>query len=369
MVRHLDPSRVTPVALLASHGPLEDLLTDYLPVYTLPLGDEIVHARRDALGGAGSLRTGLSTLSYIRQLIRFLDQHRIQVIHTNSLKASVLGGIAGRLAGCRVVWHVRDRIADDYLPHKVVLAMRSLARVLPHFVIGNSQATLATLHLPATPTAAIPSGVDLARFHADPGSLSLHAAAETTPLIGLVGRICPWKGQHIFLKAAALVHQHFPNARFQIIGAALFGEHDYDRKLHELVREHHLEAVVDFLGFRKDVPALIQQLTILVHASVVGEPFGQVIVQGMACAKPVVATDGGGVPESVVNGVTGLLVPMGDEHAMAHAIERLLLDPDAARRMGEAGRERVQDRFTVEQTTRRIMDVYDVVADRSPDLS
>lgn len=366
MIRHFDPARVAPAVLLAQHGPLEALLAGRVPVTVLPLGDELANARRDALAstqGSSPLRSGLALLAYIRELTRFLRDQHVEVLHTNSLKASVLGGIAGRLAGCQVVWHLRDRIADDYLPHKAVLVMRLLGRTLPHFVIGNSRATVATLHLPPhLPTAAIPSGVDLTRFHPAP----LPAEPVAAPLIGLVGRICPWKGQHIFIQAAALVHQRFPHARFQIIGAALFGEHDYDQELHNLVRQHGLEDVVEFLGFRKDVPALIEQLTVLVHASVTGEPFGQVIVQGMACAKPVVATDGGGVPESVLDGVTGLLVPMGSVDQMATAIEHLLANPAAAREMGLRGRERVESRFTVQQTTRDIMAAYEEATHRHP---
>ena len=95
-----------------------------------------------------------------------------------------------------------------------------------------------------------------------------------------------------------------------------------------------LTDVVEFTGFRSDVPLLIQQLAVLVHASTTGEPFGQVIVQGMAASRPVVATNGGGVPEIVVDGVTGYLVPMSDAQAMAEAISRLLSSPSQAAEMG-----------------------------------
>ena len=382
LVRRFDRSRVEPIALLASRGPLEDLLEGHLPVHRLLLDDNVVHARREALGGAslGTVKAGLSMLRYIGRLMRFLDEQQIEIIHTNSLKASVLGGVAGRLKGRKVIWHIRDRIADDYLPHKVVVVMRRLARVLPQFVIGNSRATLATLDLPGTPTAAIPSGVDLSRFFASDAAVPamLAAAAEhdaaspesgAAPLIGLVGRICPWKGQHVFLKAAALVHARFPQARFQIIGAALFGEQAYEQELYALVADNGLADSVEFLGFQKNVPPLIRALDILVHASVVGEPFGQVIVQGMACGKPVVATNGGGVPETVVDGDTGLLVPMGDAVAMAAAVEQLLGDPAAAAEMGERGRERVIEKFTIEQSARRVTEVYEYVAGRRADVS
>ncbi len=372
LVRRFDRSRVDPVVLLGSHGPLEGLLEGQVPVHLMLLDESVVHARKDSLGlaSAGNLGAVRSSLSYIRRLARFMEKERIEVLHTNSLKASILGGIAGRLSGVQVVWHIRDRIAADYLPSKVVLLMRQMAKVIPHFVIGNSLATLATLDLPRTPTAAIASGVDLGKFFSpedfspgEQGGLAIRAQ-EAAPVIGLVGRICPWKGQHVFIEAAALVHARYPEARFQIIGAALFKEHAYDLELHRLTEASGLTEVLEFTGFQSEVAPLIRGLDVLVHASTVAEPFGQVVVQGMACAKPVVATNGGGVRETMVDGVTGLLVPMGDAPAMAEAICALLADPAAARAMGERGRERVMEHFTIEQSARKVTEVYERVAGR-----
>ena len=99
-------------------------------------------------------------------------------------------------------------------------------------------------------------------------------------------------------------------------------------------------------------------MDIIVHASTTGEPFGQVIIEGMAAGKPVVATNGGGVPEIVEDNETGFLVPMKDSCAMAAAISRLLADPPLAHRMGQRGRDRVQRHFTIEQTARKVEEVY-----------
>ena len=129
------------------------------------------------------------------------------------------------------------------------------------------------------------------------------------PCVALVGRITRWKGQHIFLQAAAWVHRRFPEARFQIVGAALFDEKAYEAEIRELAVKLGVQNYVDFLGFRSDIPQYMAGIDLLVHASITGEPFGQVIIEAMASGKPVVATNGGGVPEIVVHGETGLLVP------------------------------------------------------------
>jgi glycosyltransferase involved in cell wall biosynthesis len=179
----------------------------------------------------------------------------------------------------------------------------------------------------------------------------------------LVGRISPWKGQDVFLRAAAIVRRQFPQARFQVIGSALFGEREYEQGLRAMAHSDGLESAVEFLGFRDDVPDLIARLDVLVHASTTGEPFGQVIIEGMAAAKPLVATRGGAVPEIVVDGTTGLLVPMNDAPKMAEAIATLLSDPDRARAMGLAGRERVAQRFTIARTAEGVQKVYDELLD------
>jgi glycosyltransferase involved in cell wall biosynthesis len=176
--------------------------------------------------------------------------------------------------------------------------------------------------------------------------------------VGLVGRISPWKGQHIFIQAAALVNQRFPHARFFIIGAALFGEDQYEQEVRQLPRQLGIHENVEFSGFRNDIGRAIAELDLLVHASTIGEPFGQVIIEGMAAGKPVVATNGGGVPEIVEDGRTGILVPMADIEAMASAICRILSDPASAKAMGLRARQSVADHFTIEQTARRVEAVY-----------
>jgi glycosyltransferase involved in cell wall biosynthesis len=369
LIRHLDRARVEPIVVLGSEGPLEERIRGFAPVHVMPIDSAVVGARKDALGLAMlfQLAAARAAIRYVFRLRRLLNEQDIEVLHTNSLKAFVLGGIAGRLQGVKVIWHVRDRIADDYLPPRVVWVMRHLAKILPHFVIANSRATLETVQLKDKPPAmVIGSGVDLSKFSPSRASASSNEPnTARSKIVGLVGRICPWKGQHIFIEAAALVHARCPNVRFQIIGAALFREHDYELELRRTVEQQRLERVVEFTGFQSDVARAISGLDILVHASTVGEPFGQVIVQGMACELPVIATKGGGVPEIVQDGVTGLLVPMGDAPAMAHAICRLLEDTSSARNMGVQGRKRAVEHFTIERSTQRLMEVCERVIGRA----
>jgi len=366
LVRHLDRDQVTPMVLLFSEGPLAEKLHGVCDVLVQPLSPTIRTAKKDTLGFATLLRVRDLALAcaYTIRLAKFIRRSDIDLVHTNSLKADIIAGIAGRLAGCPVVWHIRDRIDRDYLPPAVVAGFRFLSAIIPQFVIANSLATLATLQLPSSrPSTRIFSGIEMPKGTAvvrDGAHQTKDAAAshQKSPVIGLIGRICEWKGQHVFLDAAARVHPRFPGARFRIIGAPLFGEQKYERQIHAQCSSLGLEDVVEFAGFRSDITNVIAGLDIVVHASVTGEPFGQVIVEGMAASKPVVATNGGGVPEIVVHNETGLLVEMGDAAGMADAICALLTDPATAKQMGVRGLERVQKHFTIERAARAVESVY-----------
>jgi len=368
LVHHLDSRKVKGIVVLGADGPLVDRLRPAAEVHILPLSSSIATQKKDLLGFRSLFRIkdAFVLVRYIWRLSRFIREHKIDVIHYNSLKADIIGGIAGRVTMRRVVWHVRDRIDDDYLPRSVVRIFRFLSHVIPHYVIANSAATLRTLHLSSSALAtSIPSGVEMSGNVAIVHDGTTAVETSSTPRndsvfrIGLIGRISPWKGQHIFIQAAALVNKRFPKARFVIIGAALFGEEQYDKEVRQLPQELGIEHIVEFAGFCKDINLALSNLDLVVHASTKGEPFGQVIIEGMAAGKPVVATNGGGVPEIVEDGKTGILVPMGDATAMAEAICQILESPGRAREMGRKGRDRVAAHFTMDQTARRVEAVYE----------
>lgn len=408
LVSALDKRHYHPVVVLAADGPLAGRLRAAdIETYVEPLAPAVLETRKDSIGPKSLLRVGQAwaCIGYAFRLARLARRLGADLIHTNSLKSDLYGGLAGRLAGVPVLWHIRDNIDGHYLPPKVAAAFRGLSHIVPKAVVANSESTLRTLRpvrwqFAATAYSGIAASstsaaLDLALIPASEGremrqqvvhdgyniqalapqqalkSQTLEAAPvcptpegsspppQKPSVVTLVGRIAGWKGQHIFIQAAALVRDKFPQARFQIIGAPLFGEHEYEQSLHRMVRDLGLADRVEFLGFREDVPALLAQADIVVHASTLAEPFGQVVIEGMAAGKPVIATDGGALPEIVLPGETGLLVPMGDAPAMAEAMMTLLSDPVRAAAMGVAGRQRVGERFTISHTARKMERLYE----------
>jgi glycosyltransferase involved in cell wall biosynthesis len=360
LVRTLDRLRFEPIVVLCSDGPLVAALRQaQVETHILRLEDSIVQARKDALaiGSLSNFGRLVEGARYVMSLAAFVRENRIDLVHTNSLKADILGGAAARLAGRRLIWHVRDRIADDYLPPGVVTCFRALCRLVPDVVITNSRATMQTIRDDRPEGddhySVVHDGVQTAFNTPRPGR------SPSVPVIGLLGRISPWKGQDVFIRAAATVLRHFPAARFRIIGKVMFDETDYENQLHALVEELGIRSSVDFVGFRSDVSAALSELDLLVHASTVGEPFGQVIVEAMTAGLPVIATEGGGVPEIVLHGETGLLVPMKEVDAMASAMIHILSDPVAAREMGRKGQLRASEVFSIEKTARAVEAIYD----------
>ncbi len=347
-----------PVVVLFETGKLWDKLqASGIEVHLFPVQPSVKSAHKDSLGLKSLLKIRVicSAIASVMRLAKLIRHINPEIVHCNNLKSNLIGGFAGRLAGKKVIWHIRDRFENDYLPRSVVKALRLLARYVPHGVVANSQSTLDTVWLPQNKAQwVIYSGIQLPIERPD--------KTFANPVrIGLVGRIAPWKGQHIFLEAASIVVQRYPTVEFVVIGAALFGEDEYANSVKARSTQPDLVGKVVWEGFRDDVIDAIDTLDVVVHASVTAEPFGQVVVEGMAMKKPVIATAGGGVLEIIEDQINGVLVPMNDSSAMADAICTVLADPGGSAQMGKKARQRVIDRFTTEISVKKAIEVYKVL--------
>lgn len=212
--------------------------------------------------------------------------------------------------------------------------------------------------LPPDRIVTIHEGIDLNHVQAAP-PVNLHEALwlpHGAPIIGNVAALVPHKGHRHLIEAARLVIQTFPDARF-----VLFGEGELREHLERQARADHLERHVLLPGFRADVLGCMKGFDLFVMSSIT-EGLGTSLLDAMACSKAVVATRTGGIPEVVEEGVTGLLVEPHDHRAMGGAIVTLLRDRTLRARMGEAGLQRVVERFTVERMIAETIAVYaDVV--------
>ncbi len=346
--------------ILGEDGPLVERLRSLgIETEVLPMPERLRDLRRDSVRPSRlDLRALVDLPAYVQRLSRRIRELEADLVHTNTLKAAFYGAAAARLAHVPVVWHVRDRIAPDYLPRPAVTLVRALARLLPAAVIANSEETMRTLpHLRTARVvynAVVPDAVEEA------------SVAERPPggavTIGVIGRLAPWKGQHVFLEAFAEAFRG-TETRGRVIGSDLFGEDAYAGSLRRRAAELGVADQVEFLGFREDVWAELRELDVLVHCSVTPEPFGQVVLEGMAAGVAVVATSAGGPAELITEGVDGLLTVPGDVGELAEALRRLAADSSLRQRLGAAARVRSRD-FTPERTAQLVLETYEYVLRR-----
>jgi glycosyltransferase involved in cell wall biosynthesis len=217
----------------------------------------------------------------------------------------------------------------------------------------------------------IRNGIDPAPFgkKAAPGKLHYELGVPpNTPLIAVLSRVSPIKGLEYFLDAAAVVSAKIPDARFLIVGKADTRDAGYQRQLEAHANRLGLSRRVVFTGLRMDVPELLDDVSVSVLPSL-SEGLSNVLLESMAAGVPVVATRVGGSPEVVEDGVTGLLVPPRDADGLARAILRFQEDREMAARVGQAGRARVVERFSIADMVRRTEQLYaDLLRARGHDL-
>jgi glycosyltransferase involved in cell wall biosynthesis len=214
--------------------------------------------------------------------------------------------------------------------------------------------------VPSEAAVTVHEGIDLSHVAAAP-PVNIHEEfwlPHQAPVVGNVAALVPHKGQRHLVEAAARVVREVPDARFVIAG-----EGELRPALERQIKERKLEKHVFLAGFRPDVLSLHKSFDVFVLASVT-EGLGTSTLDAMACGKPVVGTATGGIPEVVVDGQTGLLVPPRDDRALAAAIVRLLKDPDLRARMGAAGLARVAARFSADRMVRDTLAVYESVVKR-----
>ncbi|WP_433561278.1 glycosyltransferase family 4 protein [Nocardia sp. CA-151230] len=300
------------------------------------------------IGATGLLRLGWTLGATVRDL-------EATVLVAGSTKAMLMGALAARRARVPLVWHVHDRVSRDYFGRVLALVIRVLGWVVARAVIANSRGTLASLYtwrraaVVAYPGVEFPPDNDTA---ADESALlreqrprEQRPAGET--IIAVVGRLAPWKGQDLFLRALADV-KTLPREVF-LVGGTFFDEEPYRAELE--VHATALDLPVTFTGHVDDPESYLRHADILVHCSVLPEPFGQVVVEGMRAGCAVIATRPGGPEEIVEPGVNGLLVTAGDRAELTRALDTLIADQELRVKLADAARVRARE-FDVAESGR-----------------
>jgi glycosyltransferase involved in cell wall biosynthesis len=306
------------------------------------------------------------------ELSALMKKEKPDIVHTHG---SLSGRMAARLRRIPVVYtkHGQVRVPDarGILPPPAGPFTRFInrvaARALSDKVIAVSEGVRRELEesgINPSMITAIPNGIDLGPYkrksRRSPRRVDVSDGTDKREfLIGTLARLSPQKGIDTLVEAAKIVVASCPTARFVIGGTG-----PLESDLRTKIRDLRLEPYVRMPGFVEEVPEFLAGLDLYVLPSD-SEGIGLAIIEAMAAGLPVVATRVGGVPEAVVDGETGFLVPPRQPKALAQAIVRLLVDPDLAKYMGASGRARAEAMFDAKTTAEKTVGVYkDVLASR-----
>lgn len=291
-------------------------------------------------------------------LYRVLARERPALVHLNDAVAVSRPGIlAAWRAGIPCLVHVRAFAPLNGLDRWLV---RRAAGCI--FISQATAAFQAGQGGRARRSWVIPNGLELGAFARMPAAAEARRSlglVTAGPVVGAVGRLVAWKGHDVLLRAVALLRPEWPNLEAVIVGAPEARDPRPLAALQQLAAELGLGGRAHFVGYRSDIPQVLAAFDVLVHSAIEPEPFGRVIIEGLAARVPVVAARAGAVPEILTDGVDGLLVSPGDPAELARAIGRLLADRDLAARLAAAGRARVEQTFTAEGVARAVERVYE----------
>ena len=280
----------------------------------------------------------------VRELAEVARSETADVLEGCGEKMSLLAGWAARLADCGCVYNLQDAPYRSVEAGAVQLASafgRHDAVVVPSAWMARA------FRRTGLRPRVIPNSVVLEDLPPEPTDVvELAGWPRDSVVIGLFGRLVAWKGAEVLLRAASSVQAGDPRARFLVVGGSLYGqEPGYERLLVERARELGLGDRVHFAGYREDALSLMSGCDVVCHCSLEPEPFGMVVLEGMALGKPVVATRTGGPEELIAHGRTGVLVDPGDEPALAAELAAAVADPAWRRELGGAARLEAHRRF------------------------
>jgi glycosyltransferase involved in cell wall biosynthesis len=268
------------------------------------------------------------------------------LIYANSPKAILVTRVARLVRRKPVIWFLHDLLDEAHFSPRAIRLLVTTANRTAARILANSKVTAAAFVSAGGSgelVRVVYNGFDAAPFadsSVDPRALRAELGGEKLRILGVFSRITPWKGQDVVLQALVKV----PSLVVLFVGA----EEDpaYGNKLRLLARDLGVAERVRFLGFRKDVPQLLRAVDCIAHVPIDPEPFGRVIVEAMLAGRPVIATGGGGVPEIIEDGVSGILVTPGSPEELAEALLRIFLDPIATARMAANGQARALALFS-----------------------
>jgi glycosyltransferase involved in cell wall biosynthesis len=346
VARHFGPSRCD--ALLFNDGPLRPLLEARgIAVRVLGADPRLLGVRRH--GGLLRVLSALpATIGLAFRLARLAKPYAL--LYANSQKAALIAMLAGKLARKQVLWHLHDIMSVEHFGYLQRRVISTLSNHLAYCVIVVSAAARAALIASGGNPARIRivhNGIDPVPYEGvpalDPSALRAKHGLPTGRLVGLFGRITPWKGQRVLIQALPML----PDTHVLIVGSPMFGQEAELVFLKALAARLQVSERVSFLGYRTDTPELMRAVDLVVHCSTSPEPFGRVIVEALFAGTPILAAEGGASTE-ILGDEPGWRVEPDNPAALAAAIDAFFAtDPVLQAQRTQAMRAHVTQEFSL----------------------
>lgn len=304
-------------------------------------------------------------VTLIWRLYRFLRRYNIHIMHTHTINSNFYGRISAKLAGVSVVTTTHSYMIDELSGLESTSQSAMLFFQLDKLMSSWSDKFIAVSlgikkrligqGIASDKVEFIPHGINIAStneyIHISElkGELGIR---NSSTVVAIVGRLVPVKNHRMFLRAVGKVLKERDRVQFLVVGDGILKE-----ELEGLCRELRIQNNVLFTGWRNDMDAIYKILDILVLCSAT-ESQGLVLLEAMAHGKPVIATDVDEVGKTVIDGISGILIPPDDVDQLAKSMQRLIDEPSLRKRLGESSRVLVEREFSVCSMIERISGVY-----------
>ncbi|HLD83112.1 MAG TPA: glycosyltransferase family 4 protein [Candidatus Omnitrophota bacterium] len=295
------------------------------------------------------------------EIYRFIKKNKIDLVHTHSSKAGILGRFAARLAKVKLIIHtVHGWSFNDYQPRLIRRLFICLERITTKFshkiiVVSNydKQKGLSNGIGEEEKYRLIRYGIDADAFNIkDSGIRSEFGLSPQEPLVGMIACFKPQKAPLDFIKLASLVSQSLPKVKFLLVGDGILRP-----QVENLIKKFNLQGKVILSGWRRDIPQILSAMDVFVLTSLwEGLPIS--VLEAMAAAKPVAATDTGGIAEVIIEAKTGFLAAPGDMPKLSERLICLLQDENLRKLIAKNARIALSLDFLASNTAKRIQELY-----------
>lgn len=287
---------------------------------------------------------------------RALKECNADLLYCADNLSKLIGGIVVRRIGIKTVGHCHDELHRNLLGY----TLKALNLLLLDQVIAVSDAvrkTFPSSRMGASKVVTIYNGVDTRRFDPEkvsPSGLEDLQFSEDTIVLAMIGTLDKNRGHSCLLRA----FRKLKSEDVWNLKVVIAGQGPEEQALKSYSKEAGIAKDVHFLGFRLDIPEILKKASILVMPTLSYESFGMAAAEAMAMGVPVIGAQVGAIPDLVVHGQTGLLVPPGDEEALCNALRYLIDRPDLRRLMGQNGRARILEMFSLDRSIEQIERVF-----------